>query len=53
MQAIDRYNKYKKENLDRVMIYINNGKIKCGKFANLVKLDKNSKLKGKVFFSED
>ena len=53
MNCIDRYNSYKNENLDRVVSYIENGKIKCGRYANLVKIDKNSKLKGKVFFDEN
>ena len=53
LHCINRYNLYKNENLDRVMSYIENGKIKCGRYSKLVKVDKNSKLKGKVFFDED
>ena len=53
MQCINRYQEYKTENLDRILMYIANGKIKCGRYSDLVKIDKNYKLKGKVFFNEN
>ena len=50
--SIERYKKYKDESLDRVLLYIRNGTIKAGKYSNMVKVDKNAKLKGKEFFKD-
>jgi len=52
MECADRYERYKDESLDLVILKIRNGSIKCGKYANLVKIDKNYKLKGKEFFND-
>lgn len=51
MQCIDRYEKYNDENFDTIILKIKNGTIKCGKYANMVKIDKNKTLKGKEFFN--
>lgn len=52
MNAFDRYSHYKEESFDRVILLIRNGTIKCGKYANCVKIDKNPKIKGKEFFKD-
>ena len=44
--------KHKEESFDRVILLIRNGTIKCGKYANCVKIDKNPKIKGKEFFKD-
>lgn len=38
MKVFDRYNEYKKESFDRVLNNIIRGKIKCGKYSNLIKV---------------
>lgn len=53
MESYDRFNKYHNESLDLVITLIRNGSIKCGKYANLVKVDKNAKIKGKEFFNDE
>lgn len=42
MKAIERYEKYKNEDFDAIILKIRNGTIKCGRYAHLVKVDKNS-----------
>lgn len=51
MKCISRYEKYRDENFDTVMMLIKNGTIKCGRYAHLVKIDKNKKMEGKEFFN--
>lgn len=41
MKAIERYEKYKDEDFDAIILKIRNGTIKCGRYAHLVKVDKN------------
>ena len=53
VEAYDRYKKYRDESLDLVILLIRNGTIKCGKHANLVKIDKHAKIKGKEFFNDE
>ena len=50
MQCVERYNKYKDESLDTIILKIRNGTIKCGRYAHLVKIDSKKILKGKEFF---
>lgn len=50
MKCLDRYEKYCDESLDTVMLLIRNGTIKSGRYAHLVKVDKNKEMKGKEFF---
>lgn len=52
MQCVDRYEKYKDEDFDVIVIKIRNGTIKSGKYAGLVKIDKDYELKGKEFFND-
>ena len=52
MQCVDRYEKFKNEDLDVIIMKIRNGSIKCGRYSHLVKIDKDYKLKGKEFFSD-
>ena len=47
MQCVDRYEKYKDEDFDVIVI-----KIRNGKYAGLVKIDKDYELKGKEFFND-
>lgn len=52
MKAMDRFERYKDVELDRIITYIRNGTIKSGKYSHLVKIDKNKKIKGKELFSD-
>lgn len=52
MKCLDRYEKYGNESLDMVMLLIRNGTIKSGRYAHLVKIDKNKLMKGKEFFND-
>ena len=50
MRCIDRFQKYRKEDMDKILLDIRNGNIKCGKYAHLVKIDENKPLKeGRLF----
>jgi alpha-D-ribose 1-methylphosphonate 5-triphosphate diphosphatase PhnM len=48
-----RYQKYIEKPFDTVILLINNGTIKCGRYADLVKVDDDKRLRGKEFFNED
>lgn len=50
MQCVERYEKYKEEDLDKIIMWIKTGDIKCGRYAHLVKIDKHKEMKGKEFF---
>ena len=52
MKAIDRFKQYRDEDLDRIIIYIRNGKIKTGKYAHLVKVDPDKKIKEGHLFKD-
>lgn len=50
MKCITRFEKYRNEDFDKILIDIRNGNIKSGKYAHLVKIDENKKLnEGKLF----
>lgn len=44
MKCITRFEKYRNEDFDKILIDIRNGNIKSGKYAHLVKIDENKKL---------
>lgn len=52
MKGIKRYNEFKDDSLDQIMIKIRNGTIKSGQKAHLVKINKNEKIKGKELFKD-
>lgn len=51
MKGISRYEKYKDDDFDTIIMKINSGTIKCGRYSHLVKVDKKP-LKGKEFFKD-
>ena len=51
MQCITRYDKYHEEPFDSIILKIRNGTIKCGKYAHMVKIDKNAIIKRKELFA--
>ena len=52
--GIGRYEILKEYNLDTVLLAIKNGKIDCGKYSDMVKVDKDFKLKDKeVLFNDN
>ena len=53
MKAIERYNQYSTNGFDEIMQNIKYGRIKCGKYAHLVKIDKNKIIKDKELFKDD
>ena len=52
MQCVNRYNQYKDDDLDQILLRIKNGTIKSGRYSHMVKIDKNYKIKGKEFFND-
>ena len=52
MNVKERYEKYNDEDFDTLMLKIRRGDIKCGKYANRIKIDKNAKI-GKELFKDD
>ena len=52
MHSSKRYEEYKEESFDMVLMRIRQGKIKCGKYAGLVKIKPEDKIKGKEFFTD-
>jgi hypothetical protein len=52
MKCISRFDKYRREDLDKILIDIRNGTIKCGKYAHLVKIDKSKKVNEGELFSD-
>lgn len=50
MNCKERLMKYRNESFDTIMLLIRNGTIKCGRYAHLVKIDKNKIIKGKELF---
>lgn len=48
MNPIERYEKYVDDDIDRIVLLIKNGTIKSGKYARLVQVDKNFKLRKEV-----
>jgi N-acyl-D-aspartate/D-glutamate deacylase len=53
MKCIERFDKYRDEDFDRVLLLIKNGTIKCGKYADLVKIDKDKTIKDKKEYFND
>lgn len=51
MKCMDRYEKYKDEYLDVIIMGIKKGTIKSGKYAHLVKVDKHKIIKDKELFT--
>lgn len=52
MQCKNRYQEYKDEYLDTILLKIKRGDIKCGRYSHLVKI-KNEKFKGKELFKDE
>lgn len=52
MKCLERLEKYGDESLDTIILLIRNGTIKSGRYAHLVKVDKNKQMKGKEFFKD-
>ena len=52
MHCVNRYNQYKDDDLDQILLRIKNGTIKSGRYSHMVKIDKNYKIKGKEFFKD-
>ena len=53
MKGLNRYIKYRDEDFDKVLLLIRNGTIKAGRYAHLVKVDEDVKLKGGVYFEDN
>lgn len=51
MECAERYAECIDYEFDVLLLKIRNGSIKCGKYANLVKINKNKVIKGKELFS--
>lgn len=50
MKCIDRFQKYRSDDFDKILIDIRNGNIKSGKYAHLVKIDEDKRMKeGELF----
>lgn len=52
MTVEERINEYKDVEFDKIISDIRSGKIKTGKYAHLVKVDKNYKIKGNKLFND-
>ena len=52
MQCVERYEKHQDDDFDAILLKIKNGTIKSGRYANMVKINKDWKLKGKEFFKD-
>lgn len=50
MNPVERYNKYKEDPLDQIILLIRNGTIKTGKYSGLIKIKKEDEVKGKELF---
>lgn len=51
MKCIDRYEQYKDEDFDKIMLDIRKGNIKSGRYSHLVKVDKKKIIKDKELFT--
>lgn len=51
MKCIERYEQFKEDDFDSIILSIRNGKIKSGRYAHLVKVDKSEKVDGKELFT--
>ena len=53
MKCINRFEKFRDDVFDRVMLLIQNRTIKCGKYSSLVKVDGNKKIQGRSLFDNE
>ena len=53
MKCIERFEKYRDDDFDRIILLIKNGTIKCGKYSHLVKVDEDKPIKGKTLFESE
>ena len=51
MKSIERYHQYAQDGLDTIMEHIRHGRIKCGRYSHLVKINKNKIIKDKELFT--
>jgi hypothetical protein len=51
MKCIDRYEEYKETQFDIIILNIRKGNIKAGRYAHLVKVNKNKIIKDKELFT--
>lgn len=51
MKGVTRYEKYKDEDLDKIILDIRKGNIKAGRYSHLVKVNKNKIIKEKELFT--
>ena len=52
MKCIDRVKKYQDEGFDKIIMDIRKGYLKTGRYAHLVKVNKNKIIKGKELFKD-
>lgn len=52
MSPAERVHMYKTDYLDTVLLKIKRGDLKCGKYADRVKVDKHFDMDGKEFFTD-
>ena len=50
MQCIDRYEKYKDNDFDNIILLIRNGTIKCGRYSHLVKIKDTKSMENRKYF---
>jgi len=53
MRCIDRFEKYRDDDFDRILLLIRNGTVKTGKYAHLVKVDEDKIIKGRELFDDE
>lgn len=52
MKCVNRYERFKDEDLDKIILLIRNGSIKSGKYSHLIKVNKNKIIKEKELFTD-
>jgi hypothetical protein len=52
MRCVNRFKEFRDTDLDTVLIKIRNGSIKSGKYANMIKVDGNAKIKDGYLFKD-
>lgn len=53
MNGIDRLTEYGEFEFDKIIMYINSGQIKAGKYAGLIKIKKDFKINKHKLFADD
>ena len=53
MYCIERYEEHKKDFIDQLLMDIRYGKIKAGRYAHLVKIDKHAVAKKKGWYFDE